>query len=178
MPTKNYSHMVMEIKHMVDGDGVGDDGDQEALEMPLSGVESGINQPPKTKIMVAAVLWFAKASSFWKHWFSRYIRTCIEGEAEWTSEAQTGMGGAVSLLDRATCALFAGRVPPVSGFFSNSLFFMKTSVIFSPKFISIDTNRQKRYFAKNSVTFCRFISYLVRFRSKTMSKVLGKVDAF
>lgn len=39
MPTENYSHMVMEIKHMVDGDGVGDDGGEETLEIPLSGVE-------------------------------------------------------------------------------------------------------------------------------------------
>jgi hypothetical protein len=34
--------MVMENKHMVDGDGVGDDDGEEALEIPLSGVESRI----------------------------------------------------------------------------------------------------------------------------------------
>jgi hypothetical protein len=42
MPTKDYSHMVMENNHMVDGDGGGDYGDEEALEIPLSGVEIGI----------------------------------------------------------------------------------------------------------------------------------------
>jgi hypothetical protein len=42
MTTEDYSHMVMENKHMVDGDGVGDDDGEEALEIPLSGVESRI----------------------------------------------------------------------------------------------------------------------------------------
>jgi hypothetical protein len=54
--------MVMENKHMVDGDDVSDDGDEEALEIPFSEVESRINQPPKTKIVVVAALWFAKSS--------------------------------------------------------------------------------------------------------------------
>jgi hypothetical protein len=43
--------MVMENKHMVDGDG------EEALEIPLSGVESRILQPPKTKITMVVALW-------------------------------------------------------------------------------------------------------------------------
>jgi hypothetical protein len=46
--------MVMENKHMVDGDGV---GDEEALKIPLSGVESRILQTPKMKIVMVAVLW-------------------------------------------------------------------------------------------------------------------------
>jgi hypothetical protein len=50
MPIENYSHMVMGNKHMVGGDGVGDDCGQEVLEIPLSGVESKINQPSKRKI--------------------------------------------------------------------------------------------------------------------------------
>jgi hypothetical protein len=49
--------MVMENNHMDDGDGGGDDGDEDALEIPLSGVEIGILQPPKTKIAMSAVLW-------------------------------------------------------------------------------------------------------------------------
>jgi hypothetical protein len=48
--------MVVENKHMVDRDSGGDDGDEEALEIPLSGVEIGILQPPKTKIVMSAVL--------------------------------------------------------------------------------------------------------------------------
>jgi hypothetical protein len=39
-------------------------------------------------------------------------------------------------------------------------------------------NRQKEDFAKNSVRFFRFISYLVIFQSKTISKVFGKIDVF
>jgi hypothetical protein len=32
------------------------------------------------------------------------------------------------------------------------------------------------FLQKNNIRFCRFISYMVRFWSKTMSKGLGKVD--
>ena len=62
MPTQNYSHMVIENKHMVDGDDVGDDGCEDGVEIPLSGVENRTNLIPKTKIMVVAALWFAKDS--------------------------------------------------------------------------------------------------------------------
>jgi hypothetical protein len=62
MATKNYSHMVMEDELMVDGDDVGDDGNEAALEIHLSGVENRINQPLKTKIVMVAALWFAKSS--------------------------------------------------------------------------------------------------------------------
>jgi hypothetical protein len=48
----NYSHMMMKNKHMVDG--VGDDGGEEALDIPLSGVENRINRPTKMKIVAAA----------------------------------------------------------------------------------------------------------------------------
>jgi hypothetical protein len=55
MPAENYSHMMMEDEHLV-GDGVGDDGGEEALEILLSRVENGINQFSKMKIMVVAAL--------------------------------------------------------------------------------------------------------------------------
>jgi hypothetical protein len=56
MPTEDYSHMVMENKHMDDGDSGGDDGDEEALKIPFSGVESRILQPPNMKIAIVATL--------------------------------------------------------------------------------------------------------------------------
>jgi hypothetical protein len=62
MPTENYSHMVMEMEHMVDGDGLGDDGGEVGIEIPLSGVEGRTNLIPEMKIVVAAALWFAKSS--------------------------------------------------------------------------------------------------------------------
>ncbi len=62
MPTENYSHMVMENKHMVDGDDVDDDGGEDGVKIPLSGVESRTNLIPETKIVVVAALWFAKDS--------------------------------------------------------------------------------------------------------------------
>jgi hypothetical protein len=42
---------------MVVVDGGSDDDGEEALEIPLSGVESRILQPPKTKIAMVAALW-------------------------------------------------------------------------------------------------------------------------
>jgi hypothetical protein len=52
--------MVMENKHMVDGDGVDDDGDEEPLKIPFFGMENKINQTPKMKIMMVAALRFTK----------------------------------------------------------------------------------------------------------------------
>ena len=46
---------------MVDGDEGGEDGGEDGLRIPLPGEESWINLSPKTKIVVAAALCFAKA---------------------------------------------------------------------------------------------------------------------
>ena len=62
MPTENYSHMVMEMEHMVDGEGLDDDGGEGGVKIPLSGVESRINLISKMKIVVVATLWFVKDS--------------------------------------------------------------------------------------------------------------------
>jgi hypothetical protein len=64
---------------------------------------------------------------------------CSEGEAEMTLEAQTGLGAMVSLVGRATCARLQVVGPLVSSFFSNSLFFIESSIIFFPEFISDNT---------------------------------------
>jgi hypothetical protein len=67
MPTEDYSHMVMENKHMGDGDDVGDDDGEEALNPPPPfGVESRILEPSKMKIAMAAVLWVSKFYPFGK----------------------------------------------------------------------------------------------------------------
>jgi hypothetical protein len=91
-------------------------------------------------------------------------------------EAQTGLGGTGSLVGHATCARLQVVGAMVPGFFSNSLFSMKTlSYFFLNLFPTIPaSNRQKEAFFKNNVRFCMFVSYLVRF----WSKVLGKVDIF
>ena len=52
--------MVMESESMMVGDDVGGGDDEEALEIPLSGVESRINLTLEMKIVVLAVLCFAK----------------------------------------------------------------------------------------------------------------------
>ncbi len=59
-PTENYSLMVMGSEHMMVGDDVGCGDDEEALEIPLSGVESRINLTPEMKIVVSATLYFMK----------------------------------------------------------------------------------------------------------------------
>jgi hypothetical protein len=47
--------MVMESVNMVDGDGVGDDGCEDSVEIPLSDVESRMNLTPKIKILVVVI---------------------------------------------------------------------------------------------------------------------------
>jgi hypothetical protein len=115
MPAKNYSHMMMEDEHLV-GDGVGDDGGEEALKILLSRVENGINQSSKTKIMVVAVLWFAKSSLLLAAWVFRvYNDVHQRGAAELTTEAQTEPGSAAWLADRATWS----RLHPVDLMMAN-----------------------------------------------------------
>jgi hypothetical protein len=48
--------MVMENKHMVDGDGVSDYGGDESLKILFSRVKKGSISLQKTKIMVVAAL--------------------------------------------------------------------------------------------------------------------------
>ena len=45
--------MVMEMKLMVNGDGVDDDGDEDGKEIPLPRVESRINLTRETKITLS-----------------------------------------------------------------------------------------------------------------------------
>ena len=61
MPTENYSHMVMEMEHMVDGDGLGDDGGEGGGEIPIPGVGIRADLIPQLKIVVAAELRFLKS---------------------------------------------------------------------------------------------------------------------
>jgi hypothetical protein len=53
--------MAMEIEHMVGGDGLDDDGGEESVKIPLSGMEGRINLTPEMKIVVVAALRFAKS---------------------------------------------------------------------------------------------------------------------
>jgi hypothetical protein len=59
MPTWNYSYMV---KHMVDGEGFGDDGGEDGVKIPLPAVERKIGMIPKMKIVMVAALWIAEDS--------------------------------------------------------------------------------------------------------------------
>ena len=61
MPTENYSHMVMDMKHMVGGDGLGDDGGEGGGEIPIPGVGIRAYLIPQLKIVVAAELRFEKS---------------------------------------------------------------------------------------------------------------------
>ena len=105
MPTENYSHMVMENKHMVDGDDGGDDGGKDGIEIPLFDVESRTNLIPETKIVVVVALCFAKDSVLVVGRFSGYTRRHAKGGGEMTLEAKLGQGGAVAPLGHATNAI-------------------------------------------------------------------------
>ena len=61
MPTENYSQMVMEMEHMVDGDGLGDDGGEGGGEIPIPGVGIRADLIPQLKIVVAVELRFVKS---------------------------------------------------------------------------------------------------------------------
>jgi hypothetical protein len=52
--------MLMESEIMDVGDDVGGGDDEEALKIPLPGVESKINLAPETKIVVSTTLYFVK----------------------------------------------------------------------------------------------------------------------
>ena len=76
-----------------------------------------------------------KTPCLWQGRFLGYIRRYAKGGGEATFDGQTGLGVAVP-LGRATCALLGPRWPQVHIFSPNSLFFIKTSVVFFPEFIS------------------------------------------
>jgi hypothetical protein len=50
------------VKHMVDGEGFGDDGGEDGIKIPLPAVERKIGMIPKMKIVMVAALWIAEDS--------------------------------------------------------------------------------------------------------------------
>ena len=52
--------MVMEMEHMVGGDGLGDDGGEGGGEIPIPGVGIRVDLIPQLKILVATELRFAE----------------------------------------------------------------------------------------------------------------------
>ena len=54
-----------EMKHMVDGDGVGDDGGDEAPRILSPGEKSRSRLTPKSKIVVVAALCFSSRALLW-----------------------------------------------------------------------------------------------------------------
>ena len=67
--------------------------------------------------------------------FLGYITRYAKGGDEATLEGQTGQGGAVPPRPRHLCS-FGAQVAQVHIFGPNSLFSIKTSVVFFPEFIS------------------------------------------
>jgi hypothetical protein len=58
MPTEDYSHMMVEMKLMVDGDEGGEDGGEGGFQSPPPGEKSWINLTPESKIMALKALYF------------------------------------------------------------------------------------------------------------------------
>jgi hypothetical protein len=98
-------------------------------------MESRINQPPKIKIVVVAVLWFAKSFVPWQRRFSGYIRMA-QGEAEPLSlpkqawVARSAFGAARS---------FVGYVAPGLRFLLKLFIFHEYLCQIFPDFISNNT---------------------------------------
>ena len=125
MPTGNYSHMVMEMEHMVDGDGLGDDGGEDDVEFPLSIAERKTDLIPETKIVVAAALWFPKDSVLLgRRVFGVYKDVCMKEEArrrlrtKWAHLARRGYphaprGPICSLLISSRPLWLVGRVSKI-----------------------------------------------------------------
>ena len=61
MPTANYSHMVMVMELMVDGDEGGEDGGEDGLRIPPPEEKSWIDPSLETKIVMVAAVCFVKA---------------------------------------------------------------------------------------------------------------------
>ena len=76
---------------MVVGDDVGGGDDKEALEITLSGVESRINLTPEMKIVVSAVLCFAKHRLLPGDQFLGYIKHLPKREARRRSRAKRAL---------------------------------------------------------------------------------------
>jgi hypothetical protein len=61
MPTEDYSHMIMEMKLMVDGDEGGEDGGEDSLRSPTSVEKSWIDLILESMIVALAALRFANS---------------------------------------------------------------------------------------------------------------------
>jgi hypothetical protein len=61
MPTEDYSHMMMEMKLMVDGDDGSEDGGEDDLRSPPPREKSWIDLIPESIIVALAALCFANS---------------------------------------------------------------------------------------------------------------------
>ena len=156
MPTANYSHMVMVMELMVDGDDGGGDGGEDGLRIPPPEEKSWIDLSPETKIVMMAAVCFAKAPPF----LGQVIFLLYEGVHRrpeaircprpiWGADAATVPG-------RVGPPHLALRHPLVSIFCAMIFFSINIDVVFFPDFISCK-NSQGRDFAKNSIRNSSFI---------------------
>jgi hypothetical protein len=61
MPTEDYSHMMVEMKLMIDGDEGGEDGGEGGLQSSPPEEISWINLTPESKIIALAALYFTNS---------------------------------------------------------------------------------------------------------------------
>jgi hypothetical protein len=61
MPTEDYSHMMVEMKLMVDGDEGAEDGGEAGLQSPPPWEKSWIDLTPNLKIVALAALCFVNS---------------------------------------------------------------------------------------------------------------------
>ena len=141
------------------------------------GWRAGPIWPPKRRSWLRRRSVSRNAPCLWIPRFFRYIWGYAKRETEMTLQGPKRWVHAPTPSGRVGPPLGL-LVPPLVCFQSPGfLFWWKTDVVFFLDFISCE-NWQKEDFAKNSVRFSSFYTSMGRFRSKSSSKVLGKVDTF
>ena len=158
MPTGNYSHMDGEMKHMVDGDGVGDNGGDEAPRILSPGEKSRSRLTPKSKIVVVAALCFSSrglllgASIF--HLYEE-VRERPRGKRGTTKKRGEGARPQHLAARYTPYSMSSAPWAPSSAY--SSCFYIKPTVVVVPRKNSCQKH-DRETFAKNSVRFSSFYS--------------------
>jgi hypothetical protein len=89
MPIEDYSHMMMEMKLMVDGDEGGEDGGEDGLRYPPSGEKSWIDLISESMIVALTVLCFANSLLLLGHPLLIYMRVYVKAGGNAMLEKRT-----------------------------------------------------------------------------------------
>ena len=158
MPTGNYSHMDGEMKHMVDGDGVGDDGGDEAPRILSPGEKSRSLLTPKTKIVVVAALCFSSRALLWRaSVFALYEEVRERPRGKRGTDGKKGEEARPQHLAAPLTPFWASSGPWAPSGAQSSCFSIKITLVEVPLENSC-IKHHRETFTKNSVRFSSFYS--------------------